>query len=318
MTHCVEKMAYLHDTPWHGLGKRLTEHQPLEVWTREAGLDWRIHEAEVLFRADPDKTLEVQAHPEAKVLYRSDTLAPLSVVSNRYQVVQPRDILEFYRELVSVEGFALETAGVLKGGKKLWALAKTGLEADVHTGDAMKAYLLLATSCDGTLCTTAQFTSVRVVCHNTLQLALKDGTGVVKVPHSTTFDPQTVKAALGLGRSSWDQFLESTRQLAHRKLHRFEAMHYLVSVLGDRERALAEQPNAKAIERVYRLYDGHGRGAQLASAQGTAWGLLNAVTEYVDHERRARSLDHRLDSAWFGPGAQLKEKAFTEALQLVA
>lgn len=318
MAHQVENMAYIHQTPWHGLGQHLPEHQPLEVWLKAAGMDWQINEAEVLYRTDPENAAEVQSHSEAKVLFRSDTHLPLSVVSNRYQVVQPREILEFYRDLVSVEGFALETAGVLKGGKKLWALAKTGLEGNVRTGDALKAYLLLATSCDGTLCTTAQFTSVRVVCNNTLQLALGKGANVIKVPHSTTFDPQTVKVALGLGRSSWDQFMDATRQLAHRKLHQCEAMGYLVSVLGDRERSLAEQPNAKAIQRVYRLYDGEGQGSQLASAQGTAWGLLNAVTEYIDHERRARSVDHRLDSAWFGPGAQLKEKAFTEALQLVA
>jgi len=318
MAHQVENMAYIHHTPWHGLGQHLPEHQPLEVWLKAAGMDWQINEAEVLYRTDPKKTLEVQEHAEAKVLFRSDTHLPLSVVSNRYQVVQPREILEFYRDLVSVEGFELETAGVLKGGKKLWALAKTGLEADVRTGDAMKAYLLLATSCDGTLCTTAQFTSVRVVCNNTLQLALGKGANVIKVPHSTTFDPQMVKVALGLGRSSWDQFMDATRQLANRKLHQFEAMSYLVSVLGDRERSLVEQPNAKAIQRIYQLYDGQGQGSRLPSASGTAWGLLNAVTEYVDHERRARTVDHRLNSAWFGPGAQIKEKAFTEALQLVA
>ena len=85
--------------------------------------------------------------------------------------VQPAEVLEFYRDLVSAGGFELETAGVLKGGKKLWALAKTGQETVLRGNDTVKAYLLLATSCDGTLCTTAQFTSVRVVCNNTLTLA---------------------------------------------------------------------------------------------------------------------------------------------------
>lgn len=69
-------------------------------------------------------------------------------------------MLEFYRDLVNAGGFELETAGVLKGGKKLWALAKTGQETLLKGCDQVKAYLLLATSCDGTLCTTAQFTSV--------------------------------------------------------------------------------------------------------------------------------------------------------------
>ena len=65
------------------------------------------------------------------------------------------------------------------------------------------------------------------------------------------------------------------------------------------------------------LFDGHGRGAELSSAKGTTWGLLNAVTEYVDHERRAMSDGHRLDSAWFGQGAALKQRAFEHAIQLL-
>jgi phage/plasmid-like protein (TIGR03299 family) len=88
--------------------------------------------------------------PEQKVLFRSDTNTPLSVVSQRYQVVQPREILEFYRDLTKVSGFELETAGVLKGGKKFWALAKTGQDFALKGNDVTNGYILLATACDGT------------------------------------------------------------------------------------------------------------------------------------------------------------------------
>ncbi len=64
------------------------------------------------------------------------------------------------------------------------------------------------------------------------------------------------------------------------------------------------------------LYEGAGRGAELSAAQGTAWGLLCAVTEFVDHEKRARNAEYRLDSAWFGSGAGLKQRALDHALQL--
>ncbi len=74
----------------------------------------------------------------------------------------------------------------------------------------------------------------------------------------------------------------------------------------------------KALKGVIELFAGQGKGSQLASANGTAWGLVNAVTEYVDHHRRAKSQDTRLDSAWFGQGASIKSKAWTEALKLVA
>lgn len=318
MSHEIETMAYTNATPWHSLGNSLTPNQPIEVWQKEAGMDWQIRETDVLFNVSDEGGLHVKTNADAKVLYRSDTHAPLSVVSKRYNVVQPHDVLEFYRDLVSVGGFELETAGVLKSGRKLWALARTGQETLLKGGDTVKAYLLLATSCDGTLATTAQYTSIRVVCSNTLQLAVASSAGAVKVPHSTQFDPAQVKQELGLGLTAWDRFITDIRQLADRKVNKFEAMNYLVNVLGDPDVPLADQPNQKALQTVQSLYLGGAKGSDLVSADGTAWGLVNAVTEFVDTHRRARSQDHRLDSAWFGQGAAIKDRAYREAMKLAA
>ena len=124
MSHLIENMAYAGATPWHGLGNRLSERQPIEVWQKEAGMDWLIQDSPVHFKSQNIGALgEIHSFLEQKVLYRSDTKAPLSVVSQRYQVVQPREVLEFYRDLTEKSGYELETAGVLKGGRKLWALA---------------------------------------------------------------------------------------------------------------------------------------------------------------------------------------------------
>jgi phage/plasmid-like protein (TIGR03299 family) len=314
-------MAYIGLEPWHGLGNQLPKNQPLEVWQRAAGMDFEINQTEVLFNSasgDGSNMLNLRMNKDATVLYRSDNHEPLSVVSKRYKVVQPKDVLGFYRDLVSVGGFELETAGILKGGKKLWALAKTGQETMLAGGDKVKAYLLLATSCDGSLATTAQFTSVRVVCNNTLQMAVGESKGAIRVPHSTLFDPAAVKQELGLGVSAWDQFMVSIKALSNRPVNKFEAMSYLVNVLGDPALPLNGQPNQKAIQTVYGLYAGDGKGSKLTSANGTAWGLVNGVTEYVDSLRRARNQDYRLDSAWFGAGAQIKQKGFDAALALAA
>ncbi|KVD17658.1 hypothetical protein WI80_04125 [Burkholderia ubonensis] len=321
--HLVQTMAYVGQEPWHGLGNRLTPNQSIEDWKRAAGMDWSIEEAEVRFVAAGNRNLgSIHAFPEQKVLYRSDTKAPLSVVSSRYAVVQPTEILEFYRDLTEVGGFDLETAGVLKEGRKLWALAKTGHSGLLKGKDKIGGYLLLATACDGTLATTAQFTSVRVVCNNTLQIALGDSTGVVKVPHRSQFDAAAVKRQLGIAVSSWDAFMVRTKALAERKITDSTAEAFLRRVLTystanlpDRETVAV---NERAIKAVGQLYTGRGKGADLPSASGTAWGLLNAVTEFVDHHRRARTDDHRLDAAWFGAGATLKQRAWDEAMKLVA
>jgi phage/plasmid-like protein (TIGR03299 family) len=322
MAHLIEQMAYVGDAPWHGLGSALSPKQPLEIWQREAGMNWQIQESPVHFKADAFGHLgTIHSFPEQKVLYRSDTKAPLSVVSNRYQVVQPREVLEFYRDLTEVSGYELETAGVLKGGRKFWALARTGQATTLKGNDQVNGYLLLATSCDGTLATTATPTTVRVVCNNTLTISLNGATRAIKVPHSTRFDPQAVKKQLGIAVSQWDEFMYRMRALADRKIQTKEALGFFMEVLCD-TRAHSPIPNVlpnkRAMEKVQSLYKGRGRGSDLESTRGTAWGLLNAVTEYVDHERRARSSEYRMDSAWFGQGAVIKQKALDAALQLAA
>ena len=320
MAHLVEQMAYVGAEPWHGLGNLLQPKQPIEIWAKQAGMDWQIKETPVRFMTEQLGALGViQNYPEQKVLYRSDTNVPLSVVSNRYQVVQPHDILEFYRDLTEVSGFELETAGVLKGGKKFWALARTGKSTAIKGSDVIEGYVLLATACDGTLATTAQFTSIRVVCNNTLAISLKNGTGsAIKIPHSTTFNPLAVKQQLGIAVSNWDEFMHSMRVLSERKVKSVEANAYLLRVFAEPVAGSGGLPNERAINKVLALFNGQGKGAELASSHGTAFGLLNAVTEYTDYLRRSKSEDHRLDSAWFGQGAQLKQKAYEQAMLLAA
>ena len=319
MAHLVEQMAYVGATPWHGLGNQLTAKQPLEVWAEQAGMAFSILETPVRYMTESAGSLgAIMSFPDQKVLYRSDTKAPLSVVSNRYQVVQPREILEFYRDLTEISGFELETAGVLKFGRKIWALAKTGQSVAIKGNDTINGYLLLATACDGTLATTAQFTSIRVVCNNTLAVALANGTGAVKVPHSTSFDPQAVKKQLGISVSSWDAFMYQMKTLSERKVKSHEAMNYFLRVFTDPATTATGLSNERAMKKVQELYEGQGKGAELASSRATAFGLLNAVTEYVDHERRARSTDHRLESAWFGQGATLKRKALEQAVLMTS
>jgi len=322
MAHLIEQMAYVGATPWHGLGNQLSPKQPLEVWQQEAGMNWQIQESPVRFMADAVGHLgTIHSFPEQKVLYRSDSKEALSVVSKRYQVVQPREVLEFYRDLTERSGYELETAGVLKGGRKLWALARTGQSAALKGNDVVNGYLLLATSCDGTLATTATPTTVRVVCNNTLSIAVNGASQAIKVPHSTRFNPQVVKQQLGIAVSQWDDFMYRMRMLAERKVQDYEAKDFLRSVLSEVQTGNPERTglsNERALTKVLSLYDGHGRGAELEAAKGTAWGLLNAVTEYVDHERRARSNEYRMDTAWFGQGAVIKQRALNTALQLVA
>lgn len=317
--HLVETMAYAGEKPWHGLGNKLTTLQPIDVWKRQAGMDWMIEESEVRYITGNHTVGAIHSFPEQKVLYRSDTKRPLAVVSKRFQVVQPEEVLEFYRDLTEYSGFELETAGVLKEGRKFWALARTGQSTTLKGKDQVNGYLLLATACDGSLATTAQFTSVRVVCNNTLQIALGENRGAVKVPHRSEFNADAVKQQLGITVAPWARFVAQMKDLVACPVDPDSVDGLLRRVLVYPGQAgKAPVVNEQAVRSVRALYDGGGRGAQLASSRGTAWGLLNSVTEYVDHHRRARSDDHRREAAWFGQGATFKQRAWDELVQLTA
>jgi len=343
MAHQIEQIAYVGETPWHGLGNQLSPNQPLEVWAQQAGMDWRIESSNVSYMAQNERGQSIiMPFEEQRVLYRSDTHAPLSVVSQRYQEVQPKEILEFYRDLTEQSGFELETAGVLKGGKKFWALARTGQSTALKAKDVSNGYILLATACDGTLATTAQFTSIRVVCNNTLAIALRgqsSSAGVVKVPHSTKFDAEKVKQQLGISVRAWDEHMYEMKQLTQRKVSQQEAKAYFDAVFNNSTMSISDpeeniiqfyrnvaqqvqekkpEPNGRAMNKALEMFNGQGRGAELSSAKDTAYGLLCSITEFVDHERRAMSTDHRLDSAWFGAGAGVKQRGLEQALALIA
>jgi phage/plasmid-like protein (TIGR03299 family) len=311
-------IAYVGEKPWHQLGEKLPKDAPIDIWLRAAKLEWELTRLPVQYLVDGTlRTME-----DRFVLVRNDTNAALSVVSSDYQIVQPREVLEFYRELVTMYGYTLETSGALNGGRKVWALAKTGVTdtADQGGKDELSAYLLLATSCDKTLATTAAFTSIRVVCQNTLFFAIEE-VGLkrrpqVKVPHNLRFEAEQVKERLGLMDKAWSEFIGRVRKMTGRPMHPDEASAFFKDLFIQNQNpglSMRAQREHEAILALFRSAPGQ----DLQSAKDTLWGAVNAVSYYVDHIR-AGSAGDRLNSAWFGAGSALKEKAWVQANALVS
>ena len=297
-------MAYVGNTPWHGLGQRLTDDASIETWATESGLDFKLATADVQFQ--PPGHIRT-TYNGRKVMYRADSGEALGIVSNRYKIVQPIEVLEFFRDMVGTIAH-LETAGVLRNGAHYWALAKMDGEFDL-AGDKVNQYLLLASSADGSLATQARLTSVRVVCNNTLQLS--QGTGkAVQVRHSSIFDAESLKAKLGDLNEAFTHFTAASRTLASIKISAEQSSKFFAKLLGGD----ADKPSRAAV-RAQALFDGAGIGADMESSKGTAWGALNAVTQLLDWET-ARTGDARLANAWFGGGANLKQQAMHDLLAL--
>lgn len=317
MSNNRANMAYVGEVPWHGLGHKLKEGATIEQWQKAAGLNWTALRSPVRYDGGDKDYLEFEGK---SVLYRDDTLKPLSVVSEGYKIVQPKQILEFYRSLVKGSSFTIETAGCLYGGKKIWALARGSQKGSVLVkADKIRPYVLLATSYDGSLATTGQLTTIRVVCNNTMQAAMGEG-GVdrIKVPHSTKFDEDWMKRQLGLADEAFSTFLLDAKKMAKKKVKKEKAIEFFLELFNKEDEDVElEGPGARNVERLVQIYT-DAPGQDLPSAKGTAWGLVNAVTRFADFEARSRSTDNRLNSAWFGTNKVLKQKAWDQAKILVA
>lgn len=328
MAHMIEtntqtgkaEIAFVGQVPWHGLGQELTPDAPISVWATEAGLDWQAKVAPAMFTWDGQNYAEAG---NKQVVYRDDTKTPLGVVTDRYRIHQPDQILDFFNTLVQSAGFKLEVAGALSGGKRIWALANVNREACVGDADAVRGYLLLSTSFDGSTATVGQFTSIRVVCNNTLTAADRENApSRVSLTHGAHFDASLMRDRLGVVVGGFEGMMDNYRKLARAGVNSafvkgfltelFPQTKQLVRVPGTEVKQEVWQ-DSRAYRKVLELFDGAAMGADMAGS--TKWGLLNAVTQFIDHER-GHNADTRINNAWFGDGNRLKSKAETLLLSV--
>lgn len=321
MSNDRANIAYAGQTPWHRLGARLDAGADLDTWAAAAGLDHQVHVSPVEYEAEGERKLWA----ERAVLYRSDTRVPLSVMSKRYNVVQPREVLDFFDRLVRRDGLTIETAGCLHGGRQVWALAKLGDAAPVIDADLVAPYVLMATSYDGTMSTLVRYTTIRVVCHNTMRMAHSSHGEAIRVEHSKVFDASRARIDLGLAADAFERTMIEMRLLAERPVSDSFAGAMLADLLpkpyitelvnGKKQRAPQPPETGRGYQKIMALFKGEAKGAELPGVSGTAWGLLNAITEYTDWHRSSND-DARIRSAWFGTSDALKERARDALIRL--
>lgn len=333
--HAVQQMVYVGETPWHKLGTRFVGNENFDEWVVAAGFGWDAQTKPLFFNADhatlPGTTVPV-ALKSHKLLVRSDTQLELGVVGKDYKVVQPKQVMEFFRDIAfsSNSRYKMETAGCLFDGKRVWALARTQNEIRIQGQDVILPYLLLGTGFDGSISTFASYTSVRVVCHNTLSMAI--GTNGLKadirIPHSSTFDENSIKSALGLiegaEEAAMKNFEETANTLAGRKVDDRDMFSFFAKLYGPKPKegqsykdvTVGEYTDGQKanINELIQLFKS-GPGATFRSSESTAWGLVNAVTHYED---RKRDNVRGLASSQFGAGLKRKKEAVNDALALAA
>jgi phage/plasmid-like protein (TIGR03299 family) len=234
------------------------------------------------------------------------------------------EAFEFFDPLVQSGDAVYETAGALGKGERVWVLARLNGELAIAEGDPTRRYLLLSNSHDGTSSVQMKITAVRVVCNNTLTLALREG-GTIRIRHDRDLwsGLDEAKALLGVIESTFDRLEQSFLAMAGARALDDAVNQYLAMVFPypqDRADRLA----AKRVDRQRKCafhLSKHGKGNENPKVQGTVWAAYNGVTELIDHGKMAKvGADHssrRLHSGWFGQGAAVKARALQLATEWV-
>jgi phage/plasmid-like protein (TIGR03299 family) len=281
---------------------------------KAAGIDWKVEKKPVFTQLPDGNYAQVD---DRYALTRSTDNRVLDLCGKAYVPHQNADLFKFFKEYVEAGSAYLETAGSLRNGEMVWGLANLNDSFKLNKKDEVKGYLLVLAPHVVGKSSIAKLTTVRVVCNNTLDIALRDSTQpTFKLPHRSHMTDdiiQQAKEQMGIARDSLHAFHQTAKDLHSLKLSVPE-MNYAVSSIFDDE----PTKKADALSRTSTLLldiNKHAPGQDLADPS-SAWGLLNAVTYWADHIA-SRTQDKRLQNAWLGKTNKKKQAMLAYLTDLI-
>lgn len=303
MAHMVETMAYAGAVPWHGLGKPVPADLSTDQMLDAANLNWQVEKRTLYYMVDNKKV----AAPGKEALVRTSDNKLLDVVGSDWNPLQNSEAFEFFNDFVMAGDMEMHTAGSLDGGRRVWALAKVKDSFEVFKNDKIDQYLLMSNPHKYGQSIDVRMTPIRVVCNNTLTLALgSDVERMVKVNHRQVFDADYVKETLGVAKEKLESYKEAAKFLGSKRFTEKTILEYFQKVFPSNSKDENKQSrNATSAMEVLHTQPGAKYG------EGTWWQGFNTVTYLTDHVL-GRSVDSRLSSAWFG----LNRKKKIDALEL--
>lgn len=332
MPAAVERMMYVGEVPWHGIGTKLTEAATSEEAIKLAGLDWEVEMAPIITHDQKRTSVD-----DWRVTRRMTDNAILGVVKKSYVPIQNKDAFKMFDGVCGGPGKArFHTAGSLIGGSRIFMLAKLPDIIEVGKGigdvDEVEKYLLLANAHDGSLQLQMLFTPVRVVCNNTLNMALYFEKGEnektkwiknaprVKVSHGKDADVKMKEAekVMRAALKYYEKFGDFANFLYGRTLFEAQVQNIIAQVFPPNKKMELTPAIVGHRSEVRRLFD-EGKGHDRIS--GTAWALLNAFGEYADHTHAGRGKggpEDRSYSVLMGGAKGMKERATKTIYQAVS
>lgn len=309
-------MAYVGDTPWHGLGVKLEEGRkwtPQEIM-KAAGLDWQVVKAPQYIKLIKGGK-EVLQETDQRALVRSSDARILDYVSGDWNPVQNETAFAFFNDWVEAGEMMMDTAGSLHGGKVVWALAKVGESFDLFGGDVTENYLLFSNPHKFGQSIDIRMTPIRVVCNNTITMALNQNSSrMFRQTHRIEFNADKAKLAIGMAADKLETYKQAAIHLGGKRAQSDDIDNFLSEVFPVHQYKKDHTPKKDMSDSAVlaRKFIETQPGANFA--EGSWWQVFNSVTYLVDHHA-GKTQDTRLQSAWFGKGADTKVNALNRAVR---
>jgi phage/plasmid-like protein (TIGR03299 family) len=313
MAHEIEgnKAFFVSEPAWHGLGVVL-QAAPNAAEAAKLAYPHLLREKPIYYGSN----LNIASH---KAIVRDDNLV-LGIVGKGYELFQPHESFTFFQPWLDTGRVKLEAGGSLKGGKRMWALASLDTaDAEVAPGDRVRGYFLVYTSFDGSLAHGLKFVSERVVCANTLAVALRESGPECTVRHTTGMHAkiERIQASLDMASQKFGDSTKAYAAMAKKKITKAKAEEFIRYVILPNGKVGTEisTRSENKVDELMAMLDKQ-RGSELVpTVRGTVWEAYNAVTEYLTHEH-GRNQDTRLNAQWFGGTADLNVSAFQAAMAM--
>lgn len=313
----------VNQTPWHKLGKVLDHHLTSEQAIKEAKLDWQVVKLPSQYFNPLTNTYD---HDKGNWdLICGANGKRLGIVSNSYKVFQNREAFEFCDTLVqaSYNTAMYETAGALGNGEVIWMMLSTNKVITLGTNDTILPYFVLTNNHAGKGSLKAFFAPIRVVCQNTLTAAISSANNYVSIKHIGNLEENVKQAQiiLGLAVTATESFAEKADKLTQKVFASEEQVkkYFKLVMFPAKEEVDMSTRSENIIDTLMNLFEGKGKGSNLETSKGTAWGAYNAVTQFLDYE--SSSAQNRplvaLKSNIEGAGYNTKTRAFQLALSVV-
>ena len=317
MAALIDSMAFFAETPWHGLGERLTDDDCLNVRRAQtrAGMDWEVGLRPVFTTNDLGEYVSV---PE-QYMYRKDKGTLLGCVGPRYTPLQNTDAFDWFQPFIDSGLAAIHTCGSLDEGRKVWILAQIkGDNLEIRPNDEVCQFVMLSNSHDGTRAVAAGLTPIRIVCANTLSMALRsEASKLIRIRHNkgvkTNLD--NLRDIIDLANREFVATAEQYRLLANKGINQADLIKYVKICLDVKPEVKNEDLHTRTLNTIMEIVKQFEKESPIAG--DTWWNAYNAVNHYRVWEQ-GRNSDNRLNTLWFGPNQAKDAKGLEIALEMAA